>query len=161
MDQDNFEIYKATMRKMARISCLHRMAFEKNISQMGIHQSQHHLLMYIAKEGQINSQKEIAERFGISPAAIARSLKSLEAEGFVERTSVEDDSRFNKIIITEKGNNIVSESHRMFKEMDESIFVDFSEKEIVQFNEYLDKMQSKLIEKNKGNCFERKSNEKE
>lgn len=161
MDQDNFELYKSTMRKMVRISCLHRMAFEKNISQMGIHQSQHHLLMYIAKAGEINSQKEIADRFGITPAAVARSLKSLEAEGFIERTSVADDSRFNKIIITEKGNDIVRESHRMFKEIDESVFLDFSDEEIIKFNEYLDRIQAKLIENNKGNCCERKTNEKE
>ena len=161
MEQDNFEIYKLTMRKMLRIGRLHRTLFERNISQMGIHHSQHHLLMYIAKEKEIDSQKVIAEKFGITAAAVARSLKSLEAEGYIERMSVEDDSRYKKIVITEKGNNIVRESHKMFKETDESVFEDFSEEDITKFNEYLDMMQSKLIEKHEENCCVRKSNEKE
>ena len=103
MEQEKFEIYKSTMRKMMRISILHRTLFERNISQMGIHHSQHHLLMYIAKEGEITSQKELAEKFGISAAAIARTLKSLETEGFVVRENLEGDGRYNRIIITDKG----------------------------------------------------------
>lgn len=161
MDKDNFEIYKSTMRKMMRIGRLHRTLFERNISQMGIHHSQHHLLMYIAKEKEIDSQKVIAEKFGISAAAVARSLKLLESEGYIERTNIEDDSRFKKIVITEKGNSMVSESHRMFKETDESVFENFSKEDIDKFNEYLDMMQSKLIEKNEENCCVRKQNEKE
>ena len=161
MEQDKFEIRKATMRKMLRIGRLHRTLFERNISQMGIHHSQHHLLMYISKEKEIVSQKVIAEKFGITAAAVARSLKSLEAEGYIERTSIEDDSRFKKIVITEKGNDIVRESHKMFKETDESIFGDFSDEDVAKFNEYLDMMQSKLIEKNEENCCARKSDEKE
>ena len=160
MDQDKFEIYKSTMRKMLRIGRLHRTLFERNISQMGVHHSQHHLLMYIAKEKEIDSQKVIAEKFGITAAAVARTLKSLEAEGFIERTNVEDDSRYKKIVITEKGNDIVRESHKMFKETDESIFENFSDEDIEIFNEYLDRMQSKLIEKNEENCCVRNSDEK-
>ena len=160
MEQDNFEMHKSTMRKMLRIGRLHRTLFERNISKMGIHHSQHHLLMYIAKEKEIDSQKVIAEKFGITPAAVARTLKSLEAEGYIERTNVEDDSRYKKIVITEKGNNIVQESHRMFKETDESIFEDFSDDDICKFNEYLDMMQSKLVDKNEEKCCVRKSNEK-
>ena len=161
MEKDNFEIYKSTMRKMACIGRLHRTVFERNISKMGIHHSQHHLLMYIAKEKEIPSQKQIAEKFGITPAAVARSLKALECEGYIERACVEDDGRFKKIVITEKGRDIVSKSHQMFKETDESVFEDFSDDDIAKFNEYLDKMQSKLNCKNEENLCVRKQDEKE
>lgn len=160
MEKDNFEIYKSTMRKMACIGRLHRTVFERNISKMGIHHSQHHLLMYISKEGEIPSQKQIAEKFGITPAAVARSLKSLEAEGYIERSCVEDDSRFKKIVITPKGNEIVRKSHQMFKETDESVFEKFSDDDIARFNEYLDLMKSSLNEKYEENCCVRKENEK-
>lgn len=144
MQKDNFEIYKSTMRKMLCVSRLHRKVCESNISDMGIHHSQHHLLMYIAKKGEISSQKEIAERFDITPAAVARSLKSLETEGFIERANCEGDSRFNVIKITDKGKDIIENSYRMFEEIDSSIFCDFSEEDMIRFNEYLDMMQTKL-----------------
>ena len=161
METENFEIYKSTMRKMMRIGRLHRTIFERNISKMGIHHSQHHLLMYIAKENEIVSQKHIAEKFGITPAAVARSLKALECEGFIERVCVEDDGRFKKIVITEKGRDIVSKSHQVFKETDEGIFEDFSDDDIAQFNKYLEMMQSKLMEKSEENLCVRKENEKD
>lgn len=161
MEQDKFEIHKSTMRKMLRIGRLHRTLFERNISKMGIHHSQHHLLMYIAKEKEIDSQKIIAEKFGITAAAVARTLKSLEAEGFIERTNIEDDSRYKKIVITEKGNDIVQESYKMFKETDESIFEDFTDEDIAKFNKYLDMMHDKLSEKHEENSCVRKTNEKE
>ena len=81
----NEEIYKSTMRKFRRISMLHRSVFESNVASLGIHQSQHHLLFHIAKSGETPSQKEIAEHFKISPAAVAVSLKKLESGGFIEK----------------------------------------------------------------------------
>ena len=161
MEQDNFEIYKLTMRKMLRISRLHRMAFEKNISQMGIHQSQHHLLMYIAKEGEIISQKEIAERFGITPAAVARSLKLLECEGFISRANHEDDGRINRIAITDKGKEIIEKSCKMFKETDSDIFDDFDTNEIEELNRLLDKIQSELMKINEECCVREKDEKKQ
>ena len=154
---DNFELYKLTMRKMMHISRLHRSVFERNISKMGIHHSQHHLLMYIASKGEINSQKEIAEKFGISSAAVARSLKELESEGYITKKAIKDDSRFNKIVITEKGKEIAQASHRMFKETDASVFEDFSKEDFIHFNACLDKLEGKLIEKNEESCCTRKS----
>ena len=161
MEQENFEIYKTVMRKMIRISRLHRMVFERNISNMGIHHSQHHLLMYIAKEGEILSQKQIAERFGITPAAVARSLKSLESEGFISRTNLEGDGRFNRITITDKGKEIVEDSYKMFQEIDSSVFENFTESEIEEFNALLDKIQANLIEKNDERSCERRKDEKD
>ena len=155
MNKENYEIYSTIMRKMIRISRLHRMVFERNISQMGIHHSQHHLLMYIAKKGEILSQKEIAERFGISPAAVAKSLKSLENEGFIVRSNLEGDGRFNRITITDKGTEMIENSHKIFQEIDSSIFEDFDEKEIAEFDALLDKIMGNLIEKN-DECEEKK-----
>ncbi len=147
MENRYMEKYALTMHKLMRIGRLHRVVFERNISNMGIHHSQHHLLMYLAKEGEVGSQKEIAEKLGVSSAAVARLLKGLEAEGFIEKCSIENDGRYNKISITEKGKDIVHRSHVLFKETDMSVFRDFSDDELILFNELLDKMQSGLLEK--------------
>lgn len=160
MNQDNIELYKSTMRKMLCISRLHRKVCERNISQMGIHHSQHHLLMYIAKKGEISSQKEIAERFDITPAAVARSLKLLENEGFIQRENLEDDGRFNRIAITDKGKEIIDNSYIVFEEIDSSIFEQFNEDEIAEFNLFLDRMQSKLADRNDENLCVRSKDEK-
>lgn len=160
MQDKDFEIYKSTMRKMMHIGRLHRATFEKNISNMGIHHSQHHLLMYIAKEGEVATQKQIAEKFRITPAAVARSLKTLEAEGYIERSSIEDDCRCNKISITDKGKDIVQRSHILFKETDRALFEGFTDEDISLFNSYLDRIREKLWNMDNERC-EKKTDEEQ
>lgn len=152
MEQNNIELYKSTMQKMIRITRLHRSVFEKNISKLGIHHSQHQLLMYISKHGEVSSQKEIAEKFGITPAAVARTLKALECEGMIEKRSTEDDSRFNKIVITQKGKEIIDKTKEIFIETDAELFEDFSVDDIYALNNYLDKINSKLAIKYEEGC---------
>lgn len=132
------------MHKMIHIGRLHRSVVERKIADLGIHQSQHRVLMYIAKEGEVASQKRIAETFGVTPSAIARSLKSLESEGYIVRESIPDDSRYNRIIITQKGKDIVERSKEMFGETDEQAFGDLSDEDMQKFNGYLDMIKSKL-----------------
>ena len=151
MEDNKFELYKATMLKIMHIKKLHRCIFEKRISSLGIHHSQHQLLMYIAKEKEIKSQKQIAQKFGITPAAVARTLKTLESEGFIERSNIETDSRINRIIITDKGQEIVDKTHIAFKEVDYCIFEEFSDEDLEHLNAYLDDMKNKLVQKNEEN----------
>lgn len=126
--------------KMIQVDRLHRSIFEKMHSAFGIHRSQHRLLMYISKIDSCNSQKDIAEHFGISPAAVAVSLKKLEDAGYVQRESAEKDSRFNSIALTEKGKNIVEKSLDFFSESDRAMFEDFSEEDYENFDSCLEKM---------------------
>lgn len=146
MDGIKSDAYKSTMHKMIYVSKLHRCITENSISSMGIHHSQHHLLMYIAEKGEVESQKQIAERFGITPAAVARSLKTLEAEGYIKRKSIASDGRYNNISITARGRKIVENSHAIFSETDALAFSDFSEDDIERFNRYLDMMKERLLE---------------
>lgn len=159
-NRENNELYKYTIQKMACIGRLHRAVCEKHISELSIHHSQHSLLIYIAKHGEIESQKQIAEKFGISPAAVARTLKGLEADGYVKRTTIENDGRSNKIIITEKGKSVVNTSFAVFKDIDNTTFEDFSDRDIEIFNAYLDKIKDNLQKKYMEGCV-RKTDEKE
>ena len=152
MEQNNIEIYKAMMQKMICVVRSHRSVFEKKISKLGLHQSQHQLLMYISKQGEVSSQKEIAEKFGITPAAVARTLKGLENDGFIERMTTENDSRFNKIVITPRGKEIVEKTKEMFHQIDSDIFEDFTMNDLNEFNSYLDKIKSKLVMKYEEGC---------
>lgn len=155
MDNEKFETYKSTIQKMACVGRLHRAVFERNISSLGIHHSQHCLLIYIAKHGQVESQKQIAEKFGITPAAVARTLKALEVDGYIERSSTEADGRLNKIIITQKGKDIVEHTQVMFMETDRDTFADFNDEQIALFNQFLDKMHERLFAKYSEGCVKK------
>lgn len=112
----------------------------------GIHRSQHRMLMYLAKCETIPSQKDLAKHFGISPAAVAVSLKKLESDGYIkrEKCSERSDSRFNEIKITELGRTVVVQSRKYFRHIDSQAFKDFSDSELEIFIGLLERVQENL-----------------
>ena len=146
--EKNFDKERArsTFYKMIQVDRLHRSIFEKMHSAFGIHRSQHRLLMYLSRRDVCPSQKDIAEHFGISSAAVAVSLKKLEECGYISRESLENDNRFNRIVLTEKGKEIVEKSEDFFLRSDIAMFKDFTEKDYENLASCLEKMSEGLKE---------------
>lgn len=123
---------------------LHRKCFEQVASErFGIHRSQHMVLMFISRNSDI-SQKDIAEEFKISAAAIAVTLKKLENAGLIMREVAEGDNRKNRINITEKGQSVINETHKLFSDIDYNMFDGLTNEEIEAFRRCLEKMQKNL-----------------
>ncbi len=95
----------------------------------GTSHSQHLLLMVLSHDT-FRSQKEIAARLNISPAAVTMSLKKLEADGYIERNTNPDDTRFNFVTITQKGKDVVSYSESLFQEIDTELYRGMSEEDL-------------------------------
>ncbi len=129
-----------TYYKMIQVSRAHRCAFESMHSALGIHHSQHRMLMFIAGQSSNPSQKDIAKHFDISAAAVAVAIKKLEDAGFITREALEADSRFNSIIITDKGREVANLSKQYFADADKAMFEGFSEDDYTAFEKCLDMM---------------------
>lgn len=133
-----------TMRCIFATHRLHHALCEHLLRQFDLHRSQHHMLMYLSGQEQIPSQKQIADHFEISPAAVAVTLKKLESNGFVERVTSKTDNRFNEIRITEKGRDVVRKSAEYFAYIDSATFQGFSEEEMLMLNSYLSRTAQNL-----------------
>ncbi len=139
---NNDKNYKL-IHKMIIASKMHRQAIETAIDDIGIHRGRHLILMNLAKDEKISSQKEMAKRLDITQAAMTVSLSKLERDGLIERKSG-SDNRYNEIEITEKGKEIVSRSKNHFSDVDRETFSGISEEELAVFEKCLDKMYSNL-----------------
>lgn len=135
--------FKQCMHLFMKCNRLHHALVETKVSALGLHRSQHSMLLTINFNGNI-SQKELAKRMEISPAAVTVTLKKLEAQGFIERAQSEDDSRVNNITVTEKGRDIICQTGAIFEEVDEKTFAGFSEEELEEFLSYLRRVSSNL-----------------
>lgn len=135
--------YRELVETYMHVGRLHRMVLERQLNRTGVYRSQHQLLMYIADNPNA-SQKEIAQLNHVSPATVAVSLKKLENGGYIRRVVDEDDNRYNKICITEKGSAVVENSVRWFQKVERSIFDGFSPEEMVQMQGYLNRMHQNL-----------------
>lgn len=124
---------------------LHRKIIENTVGKQGIHQAQHRLLMHLAKR-EWNSQKELADHIGVSTATIAVSLKKLERGGYIKKSIIPNDNRYNQLEITTKGRKVVKESSEIFNHIDEKMLEGFSEEEKKQFLEFLKRINNNLLE---------------
>lgn len=129
---------------MIHTTRLHHRNIEKQFDNTGLHRSQRRLLMHLSHTNGATSQREIADRFDISPACVARSLKSLASDGYITRTGSEDDMRRNTVAITQKGLDTVSETHHTFDTIDRAAFEGLSSDEIDQLISLLSRVQDNL-----------------
>lgn len=134
------ELAHNTFYKLIQTDRLHRSVVESFLASLGIHRSQHLILMHLSKENEAPSQKSLAEHFKISPAAIAVTLKKLEENGYILRISHKDDVRLNNITLTEKGKEIVEKSKTLFEETDFAMFEKFTKDDYKNLNKCLEKM---------------------
>lgn len=132
------------MKLFAFVSRRHKKIFENMMMTLPLHGSQHYLLVFLVSANPDISQKEIAEELKVSTAAVAVALKRLESEGYISRKVSESDNRFNEIVITEKGRDILSESSKIFKKLNELTFRNFSSRDINDFYFALNKINDNL-----------------
>ena len=117
----------------------HHRLIDQQVDSLGIHRSQHQMLMTLFRMGRTASQKAIADKLGISPAAVARTLKRLEAEGYIEKLSGAD-SRRNEIVILPAGQAKIEATHSLFLTLDQAVFRDIPDDDIAVMTATLRRM---------------------
>lgn len=134
------KIASTIIKKFICTDRLHKACVDRMISKIGLHRSQHMMLMFLARHGEYLSQKQISEMTEISPAAVAVTLKKLENGGYIEKRADDTDGRFNRISITDAGREIVEKSREFFSFVDEKMCEGLTAEELATFEKCLDKM---------------------
>ncbi len=141
-----YETHHALIQAFICTDQMHRRLFERQMAKIGVHRSQHRILMYLAANRDKElSQKDIAETFDISPAAITVTLKKLESGGYITRKAHRYDNRVNTVSVTEKALSVVETTKRFSEDLEEVVFAGFSDDELNTFSTLLNKMQSAML----------------
>ena len=128
---------------MIRTARMHKALIDSRVKEIGIHRTQHRILMNLARFEKLPSQKELAEQLDVTPAAVTGALKKIERDGYVERT-LGHDNRYNELRITDKGRELVKLTRQLFSETDISIFEGFSDEELDSYISSLEKLQANI-----------------
>ena len=134
---------KTIIGKMIRNNIMHKRIVEKRLESTGVFQGQHRILMELSAL-KYDSQKDIAKTMNISTATITVALKKLEKSGFIKRNTDDLDNRLNKIEITDKGMEAVDKSREIFKKLDNEVLYGFTEDEMDNLLNYLDRIENNL-----------------
>lgn len=137
------ELVSRAISGMIATDRMHKSIIDAKIHDIGLHRGQYFILMHIAETGALASQKEIAERFNISQAAVTGALRKLESDGYISR-SLGEDNRYNRIEITEKGRDMVERSRKLFRDTDRYLFFGFTEEELLGYISCLEKIRENI-----------------
>ena len=153
--QDNTIV--SAVNQMIKTVRMHKQLIDSKVANICIHRTAHRILMHIAKNDRLESQKALAEHIGITPAAITGELKKLEKEGYIKRVHG-NDNRYNTVEITDEGKKVVEETRTLFSEIDNAMFSDFTEEELETYIKALEKIQNNI--KNNMQCITKEGSDK-
>ena len=128
---------------MMKVNKMHRAMMDLRVKEIGIHRTQHRILMHLARDGMLPSQKELAAKLDITPAAVTVALRKIEQNGYIERT-LGHDTRYNELKITPKGRAVADRTRELFTAADTAMFDGFSEQELESYIACLEKMKNNI-----------------
>lgn len=153
LDHDRTQRIKYDIDALIHTIRLHHRVVERRIDGMGVHHSQHRMLMRLSDLGRSASQKDLADAMDVSPACVARMLKSLTAAGLVEKVGGAD-GRCNEISLSAAGMHLVEDSRAVFRQIGEQMFDGLTEGEIQVLGALLDKLKGNLSNMDRGGMGE-------
>jgi DNA-binding MarR family transcriptional regulator len=104
------------------------------------------LAIYHIAQNKKLSQKDLADKLNITPASVSVIVHRMESEGLLIRVPDEKDGRQFNLLLTEKGQSLVSEVRSSWSEIQEEITSGLSESEKATLLSLLHKVEKNLNE---------------
>lgn len=125
--------------RLTSLHLLKRISMQKEMTEMGLYFGQLPILEYI-KRNENCTQREIADKLAVTAASIALSTKRLQKAGLIKKAADKNNLRCNRLCITERGLELAENGRKMFDAFDVKMYQGFSEKELDELYNYLDRI---------------------
>lgn len=112
--------------------------------------SQDLAIYHLAQNKKLN-QKELANKLNITPASVSVIVHRMESEGLLVRIPDEKDGRQVNLLLTEKGQSLVSQVRISWSKIQEEITNGFHESEKATLLRLLQKVEKNLDELSRQN----------
>ena len=136
-------IYRDLVHQIISTTLIHRHRITKSAQQAGLYYGQPMILEYIMNNN-LCTQKDLAKSLHISPASVATSIKRLEKSGLISRITDENDSRKNRLSVTESGLAAIKNFREICDCTDREMFKDFTEEECEILNNLMKRLYNNL-----------------
>lgn len=117
----------------------------KRLDDFDLKPSQAGILFVLSCNGKL-SQRELAERIGITPPSMTVALRKMETRGYIEKEPDEKDQRIIRILLTEKGESCVEDIRTVMDEMEAVLYQNMTQEEKMLLRRLLLQMQENLLD---------------
>lgn len=116
----------------------------KRMEELEIKPSQAGVLFSLKCWGEL-SQKQLAEKVGITPPSMTVAIRKMEELGYVVRKHDENDQRVIKIQLAPKGEECIEGVRKVIFDMEEIVYQGISREELLLMRRLLAEMKSNLL----------------
>ena len=120
-----------------------RILAEKNIDAFNGAQGR---ILYVLWQEDGVPIKIISEKSGLAITSLTTMLERMEKNGLISRKTDEADKRKTLLFLTDKAKELKEAYDSVSNEMGNIYYRDFTDKEILQFEEYLNRIRENLEE---------------
>lgn len=110
----------------------------------GIGRGQWYFINSLLFEDDAQSQDELSKSLVVDRAHTARAMSDLEKKDFIYRSNNKDDARKKIVYITKKTRDMEKDYHAIYKDLNQILLKDFTQKEIKQVKDLLDRMEKNI-----------------
>ena len=135
-----------------KISVSQKAGLDASLLAYNLTSSQLHVLFLLDRSGGEMTQKTLEEALGVSHPTVVGLVSRLEKQGFITTETDPDDRRHKKILPTDKALSLKEELAQKRKENEKRMTDGFSEKELKQLNEYLQRIYANINDGRKEEC---------
>ena len=118
-------------------------AFGGRLQNAGITRIQWIALYYVKTKGRI-SQRDLSNLMYVKDSSAGRLIDRLERDGLIERERNDIDRRVIFILLTEKGDKLISSLMPIGVKFNDDLVVGIDEKELLIYEKVLNKMISNI-----------------
>lgn len=117
----------------------------KRLDDFDLKPSQAGILFVLSCNGKL-SQRELAEKIGITPPSMTVALRKMENRGYIKKEPDEKDQRIIRILLTEKGEDCVEDIRAVVDKMEAVLYRNMTQEEKMLLRRLLLQMQENLLE---------------
>ncbi|MBU5454221.1 MarR family winged helix-turn-helix transcriptional regulator [Caproiciproducens sp. MSJ-32] len=121
---------------------------QKKIDKYGLSTGLLHIALIIEKNPDI-SQKDIAKELRVTEGAISTSIKKLLNLKILDQIPLEEDMRYNKLVLTELGKSIIDDYRDHLPNIYKEMFNGFNQEDLLKLSNFLYKINKNLDNMNK------------
>ena len=116
--------------QLAHMSRGWRAELDRRLAGLGLSQARWLVLLHLARFGEPQTERELAQSVGVEGPTLARLLDSLEAQGLVERQAVVEDRRAKKIMLCPSARPLIEQIETIANALRVELFMGVDEEEL-------------------------------
>lgn len=131
------------MMTLGHIGHIHRRTANELLERQGVSAGQPPVLKYLSEnDGCI--QRDIAENCHVKAATVSSVLDNMKASGYIERHTIPEDRRVQRIFLTETGKQKHELTHKVFCDLEDVCLDGFTDDEILNLKNSLERIINNL-----------------